>query len=203
MAKKLSEMTNEELWQLFPIELTAHRSSWAAQYSREETRLLPVLSPLRLARISHIGSTAVEGICAKPIVDILVELEKEGDMTTVESALVGAGYRVMSHESGRISFNRGYTEQGFAEEVFHLHLRVVGDNDELYFRDLLRDRPGVALLYEKLKKRLKQKYAHNRDAYTDGKTEFIRRYTEEAKEKYGERYRESITHRDWALHRFP
>lgn len=203
MAKKLSEMTNEELWQLFPIELTAHRSSWAAQYSREETRLLSVLSPLHLARISHIGSTAVEGICAKSIVDILVELENGGDMAAAESALISAGYRAMSHDPGRISFNRGYTEEGFADEVFHLHLRFFGDNDELYFRDLLRDRPGVALLYEKLKKRLKKKYAHNRDAYTDGKTEFIRRYTEEAKETYGERYRGSITHRDWALHLFP
>ncbi|MBN1775836.1 MAG: GrpB family protein [Clostridiales bacterium] len=188
MAKKLSEMTNEELWQLFPIELCAHRSSWAAQYAREEARLLPVLLPLRLARISHVGSTAVGSICAKPIIDLLVELEKGADMSAVEAALIGAGYRAMSREPKRISFNRGYTEQGFAEEVFHLHLRFSGDNDELYFRDLLRERPDVALLYENLKKRLKKKYTHNRDAYTDGKTEFIRRYTEEAKGMYPGRY---------------
>ncbi len=188
MGKKLSEMTNEELWQIFPIELRAHRASWADQYAREEARLLPVLSSLRLSRISHVGSTAVDGICAKPIVDILVELEKEGDMAAVESALIGAGYRSMSHEPGRISFTRGYTEEGFAEEVFHLHLRFIGDNNELYFRDFLRERPDIALQYEKLKKGLKKKYTHNRDAYTDGKTEFIRKYTEEAKEMYRGRY---------------
>ncbi|MDD4096903.1 MAG: GrpB family protein [Oscillospiraceae bacterium] len=188
MNKNLSEMTNDELWQLFPIKLCAHRASWATQYAREEARLLPILLPLNLARISHVGSTAVDGILAKPIVDILVELEKGADMSAVDTALVEAGYRSMSHEPGRISFNRGYTEEGFAEEVFHLHLRFCGDNDELYFRDLLRDRPDVALLYEKLKKRLKKKYTHNRDAYTDGKTEFIRRYTEEAREMYRGRY---------------
>ena len=188
MTKKLSEMTNEELWQLFPIELCAHRASWATQYAREEVRLLPILSHLHLARISHVGSTAVGSICAKPIVDILVELEKDADTSAAETALIGAGYCAMSREPKRISFNRGYTEQGFADEVFHLHLRVAGDNDELYFRDLLRERPDVAQLYEKLKKRLRKKYTHNRDAYTDGKTEFIRRYTDEAKGIYRGRY---------------
>ncbi len=188
MGKNLSDMTNEELWQLFPIELCAHRENWADQYAREEARLLPVLSPLHLVRISHVGSTAVDGICAKPIVDILVELEKQGDMAAVESALIRAGYRVMSREPGRISFNRGYTEEGFTDEVFHLHLRFCGDNDELCFRDLLRDRPDVAHQYGKLKKSLKNKHTYNRDAYTDGKTEFIRRYTDEAKEMYRGRY---------------
>ncbi|MBN1891934.1 MAG: GrpB family protein [Clostridiales bacterium] len=189
MTKDLSEMTNEELWQLFPIELSAHRASWAAQYASEEARLLPVLSPLRLARISHVGSTAVPGILAKPIIDILVEIEKGADMSAAEAALIVAGYRPMSREPKRISFNRGYTEEGFADEVFHLHLRFAGDNDELYFRDFLRERPDVAFLYEQLKKRLKKKHTHNRDAYTDGKTEFIRRYTDEAKGMYSGRYR--------------
>ena len=188
MTKKLSEMTNEELWQLFPIELCAHRASWATQYEREEVRLLPILSHLHLARISHVGSTAVGSICAKPIVDILVELEKDADTSAAETALIGAGYCAMSREPKRISFNRGYTEEGFADQVFHLHLRFLGDNDELYFRDFLLERTDVALLYEKLKIGLKKKYTHNRDAYTDGKTEFIRRYTEEAKGMYPGRY---------------
>lgn len=129
MGKKLSEMSNEELWQLFPIELSPHRTSWADQYAREEARLLPVLSPLRLTRISHIGSTSVGSICAKPIVDILVEIPEDADMSSVVKVLVGSGYRVTSHEPGRISSNRGYTEKGFADEVFHLHLRFSGDND--------------------------------------------------------------------------
>ena len=87
-----------------------------------------------------------------------------------------------------ISFNKGYTEQGFAERVFHLHLRLYGDNDELYFRDYLNDHPEIAKEYEALKLTLWKKYEHNRDAYTDAKGEFITKYTEEAKSVFPGRY---------------
>ena len=82
----------------------------------------------------------------------------------------------------------GYTEQGFADEVIHLHLRYRGDNDELYFRDYLLEHPECAREYEALKIRLWKQYEHNRDAYTEGKTAFIRRQTEAAKAAYGARY---------------
>ena len=53
----------------------------------------------------------------------------------------------MSESRDRISFNKGYTEDGFAEKVFHLHLRYRGDNGELYFRDFLIEHPDVAKEY--------------------------------------------------------
>ena len=87
-----------------------------------------------------------------------------------------------------ISFNKGYTEDGFAERVFHLHLRYTGDNDELYFRDYLIEHSAAAKEYEELKLKLWKKYEHNRDAYTDAKTELVRRYTEMARRLYGNRY---------------
>ena len=73
----------------------------------------------------------------------------------------------MSQSENRLSFNKGYTENGFVERVFHLHLRYVGD---------------------KLKLRLWKKYEHNRDAYTNAKTEFVKGYTEKAKILYWTRY---------------
>ena len=51
----------------------------------------------------------------------------------------------MSETSDRLSFNKGYTEEGFAERVFHLHLRYIGDNDELYFRDYLIEHANIAI----------------------------------------------------------
>lgn len=57
----------------------------------------------------------------------------------------------MSTEDRRISLNSGYTKNGFADKVFHIHLRYVGDNDELYFRDYLKDHPQIAKEYETLK----------------------------------------------------
>ena len=76
--------------------------------------------------------------------DILVEMREGGDMQAVKEHIIGGGYICMMEKPGRISFNRGYTPSGFAEKVFHLHLREAGDNDELYFRDYLREHPEAA-----------------------------------------------------------
>ncbi len=79
-------------------------------------------------------------------------------------------------ESPRASFNKGYTLDGFAEKVFHLHLRYSEDNDELYFRDYLIENPDIAKEYEKLKLGLWKKYEHDRDAYTEAKTDMKELY---------------------------
>ena len=179
MGKKLSEMSLEELWQLFPIFLTEHQDYWRAWYVDEKACLEKIIP--QAARIEHIGSTAVSTIWAKPIIDILVEVSKEYDMSGIKDSLVKNGYICMSHSDGRYSFNKGYTENGFSEKVFHLHLRYVGDNDELYFRDYLVEHPDIAREYEKLKLALWKKFEHDRDGYTAAKTEFVQKYTNEAK----------------------
>ncbi len=184
--KTLSEMSLEELWQLFPIFLTEHQNCWKEWYSEEE-RLLRKAVP-QIERISHIGSTAVSAIWAKPIIDILAEVSREFDLTGVRRLVENSGYICMGQSERRMSFNKGYTERGFAEKVFHLHLRYAGDNNELYFRDYLIEHPDVAGEYEKLKLMLWKEYEHNRDGYTNAKTEFVQKYTEKAKLEYKNRY---------------
>ena len=116
-----------------------------------------------IERISHIGSTAIHSICAKPIIDILVEISTEYPLLDDKELIVKSGYICMSEASERISFNKGYTEKGFADRVFHLHLRYAGDNDELYFRDYLMEHANIAGEYEKMKLKLSQEYRFNRD----------------------------------------
>ncbi len=186
MGKPLSEMTLEELWELFPIKLTEHQACWKHWYTEEKGILEQVLP--KTARFYHIGSTSVNTIWAKPIVDILVEVPKGTDFEAIKASLLQTGYRCMSFSAGRYSFNKGYTENGFAERVFHLHLRYAGDNDELYFRDYLIEHPEIAKEYETLKLSLWKKFEHNRDGYTDAKTEFIKKYTAEARISYKDRY---------------
>lgn len=123
MSKELSEMTIEELWELFPIFLVEHN-----------------------------------------------------------------GFTIMHAEMKRISLNKGYTKEDFADKVYRVHLRYVRDNDELYFRDYLNEHPDVAKEYESLKLSLWKKYVHNRDAYTNAKTDFIRHWTHKARLKYRNRY---------------
>ena len=178
MSKTLSEMTLQELWQLFPIILTEHQPCWAGWYAQER-RLLSGALPQ--AEFHHIGSTAIPGIHAKPIIDILAELPRHMPLHEASAALAACGYRCMSRDEDRMSFNKGYTESGFAEKVFHLHLRHAGDHDEVYFRDYLLAHPDVAREYEQLKLSLWKPFEHDRDGYTQAKTGFVRRITAAAK----------------------
>lgn len=170
-------MTLEELWMLFPIILTEHNDCWTEYYAEEAAELKRILPEETV--INHIGSTAVKGIWAKPIVDILVEAK--GNFQDIATTLQNSGWIKMFESETRLSFNKGYTENGFAEKVFHLHLRYTGDNDEICFRDYLITHPDVAKEYEKLKLKLWKRFEHNRDGYTEAKSEFIKKYTMLAK----------------------
>ncbi len=180
MGKSLKDMTLEELWQLFPIVLTPHQpqwSGWAKQEIENLSALLSEYSPI----ISHIGSTAIPGIQAKPIIDILVEINPDVDRQRIREEMETAGYICMASSDFRMSFNKGYTPEGYAEKVFHIHFHVFGDNDEIIFRDYLNNHPEVAHEYEKLKLSLLPKYKHDRDGYTDAKSAFVRKILEIAK----------------------
>lgn len=188
MGKELSEMSLEELWELFPIFLVAPNDKWTLFYDDAEARLRQILANCQVERISHIGSTAVPGIWAKDIVDVLIEISADSDLEAVARIVENNGYIQMSAEAHRISFNCGYTKDGFADRVFHVHLRYAGDNDELYFRDYLLEHPQAAKEYEALKLNLWKQFEHNRDAYTDAKTDFIQKWTKIAKTEYAGRY---------------
>ena len=188
MGKELSEMALEELWDLFPILLVQHDDRWYEYYKEIESTITDLLASYPVKRISHIGSTAIQGIWAKNIVDVMVEISEKADMEEAAHILEQNGFIKMSDEKRRISLNRGYTKDGFAEKVYHIHLRYIGDNDELYFRDYLNDHPHIAEEYEALKLELWKRYEHNRDAYTEAKTDFIRKWTTEARIVYGKRY---------------
>ena len=188
MGKELWEMSFEELWELFPISLVAHNNKWNLFYDEIESFIKISLSECPVVRISHIGSTAVSGIWAKDIVDVLIEVSKDSDIQNTAKVIEENGFIRMSTEVNRISFNRGYTKEGFADKVFHVHLRYVGDNDELYFRDYLNEHTQIAKEYETMKLQLWKLFEHNRDAYTHAKTEFIRKWTSEAKRVYEGRY---------------
>lgn len=188
VGKELSEMSLEELWELFPIFLVAHNDKWNVFYKEMENFLKNILSECPVKRISHIGSTAISGIWAKDIVDVLIEVFWDSDMETTARVIEKNGFIRMSTEVNRISFNRGYTKDGFADKVFHLHLCYAGDNDELYFRDYLNEHTQIAEEYEAMKLQLWKLYEHNRDAYTNAKTEFIRKWTAEEKKVYAGRY---------------
>jgi GrpB-like predicted nucleotidyltransferase (UPF0157 family) len=80
MEKELSEMTLEELWELFPIILKKHNKDYKSWYEVEKQRLVRCVDKQAIIRVSHIGSTAVDGLLAKPTVDILLEIDNESNI---------------------------------------------------------------------------------------------------------------------------
>jgi len=191
MAKSLGEMTNEELWALFPIVLAPHDPRWNERYVAEADRIVAALGQDQVARISHIGSTAVSGLVAKPTIDILLEVVPDTDVAAIDAAFASVGFGVSpqpNHPAPHRMYLKGYTPEGFRGQVFHVHVRHPGDWDEYYFRDWLQEHPDTAKAYAALKQELIQTYKHDRDGYTDRKTAFVREMTARARAAYGPRY---------------
>ena len=181
--KLLSEMTLEELWQLFPIILSPHDPEWKNFY-KSEAELLKKHFGKNVVRLHHIGSTAVEGLLAKPTIDILLEVADNADPATIRQLANECGYMVMAEKTVpeyRLDLCKGYTPLGFADKVFHLHIRHPGDWDEPYFCEYLNHNPEKAKEYADLKMKLQMQFKHDRDAYTEAKGEFIRQCVKAAR----------------------
>lgn len=131
-----------------------------------------------IARISHYGSTAIPGLPAKPTIDVLLEIKDDTDSEKLISAMQGAGYIYSpqpDNAAPHMMFMKGYTPEGFKGQAYHVHVRYSGDWDELYFRDYLISHPDAADEYGKLKLELKSRFEFDRDAYTNAKTDFIKK----------------------------
>lgn len=182
----LNELSLEELWELFPIYFVDSNAEFEKQFSAEKENLNLLLSNY-VKRISHIGSTAIKKIKTKPIIDILIEIDF-ASKDNVKEILLNSNYILMYEALDKMSFNKGYTVNGYADNVFHIHIKEYGDCNELYFRDYLNEHYEKAKEYEKLKEKLYNKYKPNRDLYTAGKSDFVKAITKSAKIKYKNRY---------------
>ena len=184
-------MTLEELWELFPIILKEHNPQYKLWYEDEKNNILAAVKCEDIIRINHIGSSAVAGLISKPTVDILLEIDGCCDVTKLTNTLTNIGWGIMQQEKDpmKYKFCKGYTVDGFAEKVFHLHVGYIGDWDELYFRDYLIAHPDVATEYGKIKQNLLSHFKQDRDGYTVSKTDFVLKHTNAAKQEYHNRYK--------------
>jgi GrpB-like predicted nucleotidyltransferase (UPF0157 family) len=147
-------------------------------FAREEARLRAALGGL-VAAVEHVGSTAVCGISAKPVIDIAAAVLEIADAGKCVAPLEGLGYEYRGEHGipGRHYFTRG------DPRTHHLHVVELGGEvwrDHLLFRNHLRRHPRVAREYDELKKRLAEEYPEDRGAYTEGKAAFIRSVLEAA-----------------------
>ena len=183
------ETEKERLVRLYPIVLSEHNPAWAQWFADEKAELERLIDSDIIFKISHFGSTAVPKLLAKPTVDILLEINEEADIDRLIAALDTPNYIYLREESTptiaippmHLRFVKGYLSDGFAERVFHIHVTYPGEwAERLRFRDYLIAHPEIAAEYGALKRRLFADFEHDRDGYTDAKSEFIRRITAKA-----------------------
>ena len=161
---------------------------WPAMFKEERAHLLSCLPRDLVGRIEHFGSTAVPGLAAKPIVDILVEVASlSGTRRRIVPVLEAQGYEYFWRPSWGDDTPPFYAwfikRDGEGNRTHHIHMVEAHFEhwERLLFRDYLVRNPEVAREYEALKLRLCKVHRADRVAYTKAKSDFIRRVTDEAK----------------------
>jgi len=183
-------LTAEQIGKLFPIRIVPYNPDWEMIFEREKTIITEVLGEALAFNIEHFGSTSVVGLASKPTIDILIEVPKlSGEikqLITEKLKTIGYGNMYNAEKEKEMTFGKGYGENDLHTQTYHVHIREMGDmpQDEIYFRDCLRQNSDVRDEYAKLKYALAEKYRFNREDYTKAKTEFITKITEQQKRKF-------------------
>lgn len=163
------------------VQLVPYRAEWKELFEEEVVRLRSVLGE-RILCVEHVGSTAVEGMDAKPLIDMMAAVESLDEARSLVPTLEGLGYehRGNGGVEGRIFFAKGPRIQ----RTHHLSLTEPTSEHcqrSLLFRDYLRAHPEAAKGYLELKRELARKYPEDREAYTAGKDRFIQQAIESAR----------------------
>lgn len=166
------------------VELEDYNNGWGKEYLEEELLLKSILGD-RIIEIHHVGSTAIKGLRAKPIIDILLVISSLDMVSELEELLKDYGYTNRGpHGVG----DRYFFAKGPDEARTH-YVHVVEPKSDTYynqllFRDYLNEHQEYVKKYCDLKQELAIKYADDRKKYTAGKSEFITDVIRLAKEEY-------------------
>ena len=157
------------------IVVVPHSAAWPARFRIESQLLHVALSELKPS-IEHIGSTAVPGLAAKPIIDMLVGVESLAAFETQARRLAVFGYQYIPEYERALPDRRFFKRVVNGVRTHHVH--VVEKNGVYWkryikFRNSLRDDAWLAARYAEVKRRLAARFSFDRDAYTNGKTGFI------------------------------
>jgi GrpB-like predicted nucleotidyltransferase (UPF0157 family) len=159
-----------------PINIVEYSAAWPALYITEQAALKKVFEGTDVC-IEHIGSTSVAGLGGKPIIDILAGVTALAEVESRIPELEALGYEYVPEFEAEIPQRRFFRKPQKGARTHHLHC-VARDSgffiEHIAFRDYLRSHPDAAAEYLSLKQELAERFRENRDAYNDGKAEFIR-----------------------------
>lgn len=156
------------------VEVVAYRPDWEAAYRKEAQAIRRILGD-ELVEIHHIGSTAVPGLAAKPIIDILPVVTSLPAVDNLNQAFIALGYEPMGEFGipGRRYFRKGGSRRTHQVHIFE-QSNLTDITRHLALRDYLRAHPATARQYGELKHRLAERFSDDIAAYCDGKDAFVK-----------------------------
>lgn len=186
-----------------PIVIAGYDPAWPERFEGERAEILRVCGVDAFVRIEHVGSTAVPGLAAKPIIDIMPGLRSLDDAPALIAPLAGIGYEYVPEFEGTnrfddegMPFRRYFRKDVAGERAFHMHMVETGSEfwaTHLLFRDFLRNSPEDAREYERVKRRVAAEYnatvtpeSNINLGYTDRKSDCINAIMAKARARLGE-----------------
>ena len=167
-------------WAYAKPEVRAHDPRLIEWAEIERARLVVVLTPWLVDGVEHVGSTAVPGLAAKPIIDLMASVRDVDELIDqAGAALWDAGWWYVPPELDNRSWRRFFVKPDESGQHRYAHLHVIAAGhprwaEQLAFRDALRRDDELARRYGDLKRRLAAEHAEDREAYTEAKGEFVR-----------------------------
>jgi len=161
------------------IELVSYCDSWPIEYETE-VKLLKELIKSNFIRALHIGSTAIVGIKAKPVIDILIEVEYLSKLDRKKESFEKMGYQVKGEHGIE---NRRFFQKGIDERTHHIHVFETGSAEierHRLFVAFMNSHPNKAREYQTLKETLCSRFGENPESYTEGKSSYIKNIDSEA-----------------------
>jgi GrpB-like predicted nucleotidyltransferase (UPF0157 family) len=156
-----------------PVQVVPYDASWPARFDAEKALLEPAIGRSVTGGIHHVGSTAVQGLAAKPVIDILAGVKDLPSSRACFGELAKLSYQYAPYRTDEMHW---FCKPSPAHRTHHLHLVPTGSRryrEELAFRDILRALPDLAERYQALKQQLAAEHRTDREAYTESKQAFI------------------------------
>lgn len=159
-----------------PVVVHPYSSDWTEQFRAVRAELIDALAPLEVA-IEHIGSTAVPGLAAKPVLDLLLGADSLAEIESKIGVLGHLGFEYVSKYEREIPERRYFVRPPASTLRVHLHGVEHGSRlwrEHLAFREALRAESALRSEYQALKLHLAREFAEDKAAYTEAKGPFIR-----------------------------
>jgi len=160
------------------VRVVAPDPGWARHAVEERRLLLDLLAPWLVADVHHVGSTAVPGLPAKPVIDLMAGIRALDDTAAIAPRLAPHDWHLVPPELDARPWRRLLVKVADNRRAAHLHLLRPATRrwtEQLEFRDRLRASPGLVSEYGALERRLAGGLAGDREAYTRAKTAFVQR----------------------------